>query len=633
MSADAPRHRDLLTRERDAFYERQRARVSKIDALSVLGITTFMMIALRDHPGVFIWAAVVVSQVLAGVVAVRVSEATRSRTTALPTWVPWAVSWWVRGSSLSWAVLPLVIFPAVASFETAAVLTFFVIFGLASDAIYLPQTYPEHLLVVSAAYCLPSCVVLGYHGHWVAIAAIVGVLVHVTAASAGLTEIVDDLIRRRLDAADKERAALHTALTDPLTGLWNRAGILHELDTLIARDPYELVSVLFIDLDDFKSVNDRYGYAAGDTLLQDFAHALRSVLPPKWTVGRFGGDEFVAIGPGSMGVEIANAITTLALTPPDAGNSVIRASVGASVRSPRGINSLGLLHDAGSAVREAKLAAKNTVAISSPELRHKLHRRSAIERDVQSALENGEFVALAQPKVSLTSSTIVGVELLARWERDGEMVSPVEFIPMVSRLGLDHEFDMYMIEKGLELLENLPAGLTHLQVSVNVSTQRLSSPRFLEDLAAALDRRQVAPSQLTIEVTESDDLLLDRDTLELIAEIVDLGPRLSLDDFGTGYSSITRLVAIPFSEMKLDLSLVQRLKDPESYDLIRTLAGFAGRHGLDVVAEGVETEWQAGQLRGIGIPYGQGYHYGKPMPIDQLVVLSLAETVLLDTAA
>ncbi len=624
---------ERMEREREAFYERQRARISRTDALAIVGISIFMLIALRDLPIVYLWSGVVLTQVLSGLVVAQVTDSARARATERPGWAIAAERWWVRGASVSWAALPLMISPHVERTDVAAPLAFFVIFGLASDAIYLPQTYPKNLTAVSAAYCLPACVVLGYHGHWLAVASIAGILVHVTSASEAITDLVDDLIHQRVEATSSERAAHLASLTDPLTGLWNRAGIMAQLEELLSGE-HESISVCFIDIDDFKTVNDRYGYGTGDTLLQRFAASLKSVAPAQWSVGRFGGDEFIAVGPGSVGPEVASAITAIAITPSQAGSTrPVRASVGTATAQSARSDPATLIDDAGAAVREAKRTTKNTVSQSSPALRQMIGRRSALEHEIESIIDSQQFITVVQPQVELTSTTMIGVELLARWERRGEMVSPTEFIPIVSQLGLDHEFDMMMIERGLELLTSLPPPLSDLQVSVNVSTQRLSSERFLHDLEAALTAHRVNASQLTIEVTESDDLLLDRETLELVTEIVDLGPRLSLDDFGTGYSSITRLVTIPFSEMKLDSSLIQRLKSPESHDLIRTLASFASRNGLDVIAEGIETEWQAGQLRGIGIPYGQGYLYGKPMPIAELVLLGVTEALINETAA
>ena len=601
-------------RERNLFYDEQRARIGRADALSITGAVLFVLVALRD-PYILVWAAVVFTQVLCGFAVYLVAKGE-----VQPTWLKLAETWWFRGTSFTWAIMPVLVFDQVSDLGVAWIIAFFVIFGLASDAIFLPQTYDINLVTSGISYSAPALMVLALHGQWVPFAAIIGILLHVTATANGITQIVHGLIEKGLEARDAGADAIEKALTDSLTSLYNRAGIVAVIDRLRTEESTQKISVCFIDLNGFKAVNDQFGYLCGDTTLVRFGNALTEVLPTGWSAGRFGGDEFVVAGPGDAGPQVAQAIAAITVSPIDSPSArLVSASVGVSVANASEVDSLTMLHFAGTAVREAKHTPGVVVMHSSAQMQERSARRARLCAELPEALSTGAIVAVGQPQIDLATGTLSGIELLARWHRNEENVPPSEFVPLISRLGLDRDFDLLMVQHALDVLGQTSEA--SLQVSVNISTNRIATEGFADTIRDMIEAAGIDATRLTLEVTESDDLSLDVDTLARIGELVDLGVRLSIDDFGTGYSSLTRLVSIPFSELKLDLSLVQRLGEPGADDLIRSISDFALRNDIEVVAEGVETNQQFDAIVDLGIRRGQGYLFGRPVAVDELLAV------------
>lgn len=603
-----------LRAERDAFYKAQRARIGRIDAVAIVGIVLFVLFNLGDSLLIQIWAALSMTQVASGL-AVYLAAASEER----HLWLRIAEVWWYRGTSFTWAIMPLLIEDRVANDNVAWIVAFFVIFGLAADAVYMPQTYDTNLKLSGALYSLPALFVLGLEQQWVPAAAIVGILLHVTTGAQGITRIVNELTEKSVRARDAEANALEQSKTDQLTGLYNRAGILEAVKSLREDPNTTKISVCFADLDGFKAINDQYGYALGDQTLVEFGLAIAGLLPAGWSVGRFGGDEFVAAGPGDSGPDVAQAIADVVIRPMAAAPSsrAVRASVGVSVMEASEANSLTMLHFAGTAVREAKDLAGKPVVQSSDVLQARSARRAQLESELPKALSSGAITGVGQAQIELATGQLRGIELLARWHRGEEVVSPGEFLPLIDRIGFDHEFDLLMVSNALDLI--VQTSDTDLTVSVNVSTTRIADEIFAEQLTQMLQEKGAEATRLTLEVTESDDLDLDDDTIDRINALVALGVGLSIDDFGTGYSSLTRLVAMPFSELKLDISLVQRVGEPNVDDLLRSISDFAHRNEIVVVAEGVETEAQREAIVSLGVECVQGFLYGRPGPVDELL--------------
>jgi diguanylate cyclase (GGDEF)-like protein len=592
--------------EADRLFEEQRARVSTLDATGILGVAVFVLVMFWGDLFVAAWAFVLLSQVVAGY-STRQVESRFGRVFEL---------WWVSGSSVAWAALPLLVLDDAADVNTAWILTSVLVFGIASDAVYLPQTYQRNVLLTNAAYSVPYLFVLGFQDHWAQVVLIFGVLIHLGWGAAGISGLVDDLISRRVDAVITAERASHSARSDSLTGLLNRSGVLADLRTTASAGD-ETIHCVFVDLDDFKTVNDQLGYDAGDRLLARVATSLQAVFPEQWSVGRFGGDEFIAAGVGGDLEAIADQLEVMRLAP-ESGlfarrRPFIRASAGmVSLRpSEGGIDDL--VAHASAALREAKKRGKNSIVVSDADFREELRRANIRSADLEHAIASGQFVPYLQPLVDLDSGDVRGVEVLARWDRADGMVYPDVFIPQIEERGFSHQFDRAMIARGIEVLHDLSEiGRTDLSVSVNVSATHLQDGDLPQRLNHELAQASIAPSRLTLEVTESDSLSTGEVAPQVAAELRSMGVGLSIDDFGTGYSSMTQLLTFPFSEMKLDRSLIGRVGTPDADDLLMAIADFGNRNGLNVVAEGIETDQQLDAVRRLGVATGQGYLFDRP---------------------
>lgn len=612
--------------EADRLYEEQRARISTLDAACIFGAAVFAAVMFWGEPLVMVWSVVLFSQVVSGFLTRRVREPL-NRMMEL---------WWVSGSSLAWASLPLLVFDEAAQIGGAWVLTGILIFGVASDAVYLPQTYEKNVVLNNVAYSVPYLFVLGYHDMWSQVVLVLGVLIHVGWGAVGIAGLVDDLISRRVDAVISAERAHLSARTDGLTGLLNRSGVMAELRQLAGSG--SVVHCVFVDLDDFKSVNDQLGYEAGDHLLSRLGLSLRAIFPADWKVGRFGGDEFIAVGVSGDLEHIARQVTELRIAP-EMGlfarrTRFVSASAGVASLPIRVGEADELVSHAGAALREAKSRGKRTVVVSDEAFRESLRQGRVRAAALEQGIARGEFVAFVQPVVELETRATCGYEVLARWQRDDELLHPGLFIEQVELQQLQREFDRAMLDRGVELLRSLrDQGRADLTVSVNIFASHLLDadlPEFLRDRLACAE---VDASRLVLEVTESDDLAAGDVALEVATQLRQMGVGLSIDDFGTGYSSMTQLLSFPFTEMKLDRSLVERVGAPDADDLLRALCEFGRRHGLQVVAEGIERGRQLETVRQLGVEVGQGFHFCRPIAAEAALADLAAEASVADRSA
>ncbi len=612
--------------EADRLFEEQRARISTLDAAGIFGAAVFASVMFWGQPLVMAWSVVLFSQVVSGFFTRRVGEPL-SRMMEL---------WWVSGSSLAWAVLPLLAFNEAGQVEGAWVLTSILVFGVASDAVYLPQTYEKNVVLTSVAYSIPYLLVLAYQDMWSPVILVFGILIHVGWGAVGISGLVDDLISRRVDAVISAERAHLSARTDGLTGLLNRSGVMAELRQLAGSDA--VVHCVFVDLDDFKSVNDQLGYEAGDRLLSRLGLSLRAVFPPDWKVGRFGGDEFIAVGVGGDLEHIAQQLTSLRIAP-ETGlfarrTRFVHASAGIASLPIRVGEADELVSHASAAVREAKSRGKSTVVMSDETFRENLRRGRLRAAALEQGIARGEFVGFVQRIVDLDTGLTRGFEVLARWQRDDELVPPGLFVEQVERQHLQREFDRAMLDRGIELLQSLDAqGRTDLTVSVNIFASHLLDAGLPDFLRDRLDRAAVDSGRLVLEVTESDDLSAGDVALEVANALREMGIGLSIDDFGTGYSSMTQLLSFPFTEMKLDRSLVDRVGAPDADDLLKALCDFGRRHGLQVVAEGIEGDRQLEAIRRLGVEVGQGFHFHRPTAAEAALAELAAEVSATDLSA
>ncbi|WP_313071194.1 EAL domain-containing protein [Melaminivora sp.] len=432
-----------------------------------------------------------------------------------------------------------------------------------------------------------------------------------------------------------ESAIAQMAFYDSLTGLPNRRLLLDRLQQVrmgLERSGRH-AALLFIDLDNFKALNDTRGHDRGDELLNRVAQRLRAAVRAGDTVARFGGDEFVVLAEGlatapqqarrdaeRLGCLIAEALS-LPYRLGDQLNYHTTPSIGLTVFAHPAQTAEELLKQADFAMYQAKAAGRNAQRLFDPGLLAQMHARTQMESELRSALEAGELVLHYQPVVD-SAGTIRGAEALVRWNHPQRgLVLPGEFIALAEQSGLILPLGAWVLQTACAQLAawaRQPA-MRSMVLSVNVSVRQFRQASFAGQVRAALRASGACAELLCLELTES---LLLTDTEEMIARMQDLradGVRFSLDDFGTGYSSLSYLKRLPLDQLKIDRAFVRDvLTDPNDAAIVRTILALAHSLDLDALAEGVETPGQLDFLRGQGCLSFQGYLFGRPMPVQAL---------------
>jgi diguanylate cyclase (GGDEF)-like protein/PAS domain S-box-containing protein len=420
---------------------------------------------------------------------------------------------------------------------------------------------------------------------------------------------------------------------DPLTGLPNRLLLEARLQHTLERAGREgtRAAVLVIDLDQFKTINDSHGHAAGDALLVAVTRRLRTRLREEDTLSRLAGDQFVlvleALHEYQEAEIMARGIQALLETPfilPDDCKAYVRASVGISVYPQDGDTAQTLLVGADAAVHRAKELGGRRFCYYTSELNVQARTTLVMEEALRRALAQEEFVLYYQPKVDLRSGRIAGAEALIRWQRPGfGLASPLEFIPAAEKNGLIEAIGAWVIRDACRQMGAWrEAGLAGIKVAVNVSARQFRRGGLEEEVAEALARYGVEPSLLMLELTESMLMAEPEEAVARMTALKRIGVRLSLDDFGTGYSSLAYLSRFPIDQMKIDRSFVNDIiTDPGAATIATSVIALAHRMRLGVVAEGVETEAQAGYLRQNGCDEMQGYLFSRPVPAEEFADL------------
>jgi diguanylate cyclase len=431
-----------------------------------------------------------------------------------------------------------------------------------------------------------------------------------------------------------ERQYAELAYRDSVTGLPNRRFFTEELERRLAaaHGGGEAFALLFVDLDNFKGVNDTLGHDAGDQLLRELAQGLRDTVRDADFVCRLGGDEFAIVLTGIDAdvpleriLDKVGAAARRAVTLGSAEVSV-SASIGVALYPQAGTDAGTLLRNADTAMYHAKASGKDRSVIFAPELLQSATREFLIRSALPRAIERHELALHYQPIVDLERREVIKLEALLRWHGATGRFSPAEFIPIAEETGAivaigDWVIDQACAQLALWRSRGLPAAGRALTMSVNVSARQLRDRDFPARVAAALERHRVRPQHLEIELTESQLLDFDATTTRVLAALEGLGLKLVIDDFGAGFSSLAYLSRLSIDGIKVDRALIEDLGRSEGRSVAAAILAMARSLAIDVVAEGVETEEQAGTLASLGYPKAQGWLFGKPMAAEQVVAL------------
>ncbi|MBF0625233.1 MAG: EAL domain-containing protein [Magnetococcales bacterium] len=419
------------------------------------------------------------------------------------------------------------------------------------------------------------------------------------------------------------------AFFDGLTGLPNRTFFKARLDHefAAANRRRKKVALLFLDLDNFKKINDTLGHEAGDQLLTVMAQRIRSCVRDSDTVSRLGGDEFTVILPDVADAaavsQVAGNILETIIQPLELqGHRIVAGgSLGISIYPDDGDTSDVLLKNADAAMYHAKDSGRNTFAFFTAELHAQAMRRIALESGLRHALEQDELEVHYQPKVDFSRNRVVGLEGLVRWNRCGHgLVPPGDFIPIAEESGLIRDIGQKVLEIACRQVAGLVRdGLPPLPVAINLSTRQLQQPDLLQVVQSILDQSGLPSDLLELEITESMMVEDVESTIVKLAAIRALGIRISVDDFGTGYSSLSYLKRFPIHTLKIDRSFIRDLPgDNDDAAIVRAIISMAHSLGLDTVAEGVETMAQAEFLRDHQCRSMQGFLFSRPLALPAL---------------
>jgi diguanylate cyclase (GGDEF)-like protein/PAS domain S-box-containing protein len=450
---------------------------------------------------------------------------------------------------------------------------------------------------------------------------------------------VDGIVLTYHDITDRkgfERELTDLAFKDTLTQLPNRALLIDRLGSALARAErrQSAVATLFVDLDNFKVINDSLGHEVGDQLLVAVAERIRNCLRPADTVARLGSDEFTVVLEDitelNDAVSVAERIAAELQAPIIAGEHEIfpTASIGIALNTSLHDRPEALLRDADLAMSQAKANGKATYAVFDTRMNAQPLARLELETDLRRAIEREEFRVYYQPIVDLTDGRIGEVEALVRWEHPQRgIVPPAEFIPLAEETGLILPIGSIVLETACRQVRLWQQQFAHdppMVVSVNLSARQFQTSRLVDEVADILRKTGLNPSHLKLEVTESVMMHDPSITISMLRELKALGLQVAIDDFGTGYSSLAYLQRFPIDVLKIDRSFVQALgRDAESEAIVQAIVSLAKSLNLVVTGEGIETADQLQHLRTLGCDLGQGYLIGRPAP-EHLIEKRLA---------
>ncbi|WP_439850137.1 sensor domain-containing phosphodiesterase [Pseudomonas syringae] len=435
--------------------------------------------------------------------------------------------------------------------------------------------------------------------------------------------IYEDITQSKLAQQRIERLAY----TDNLTNLGNRPAFIRNLDERFARDTDTPMSLLLVDIDNFKRINDSLGHQTGDKLLISLARRLRNTLSPTDVLARFASNEFAVLLDNTgqeAGQTTASQVLATLDKPMFVDNQLISVtgSVGLACAPLHGRDPQTLMKNAGLALHKAKANGKHQVQVFTEALNAEASYKLFVENNLRRALTQNELEVFYQPKLCLLTGRLLGMEALLRWNHPEKgMIRPDQFISVAEETGLIIPIGKWVARQSCRMSKDLTAaGFGHLQVAINVSPKQFSDPELVSSIASILKEEALDPSLLELELTEGLLLEATEDTRQQLDSLKKLGLSLAMDDFGTGYSSFSYLKKFPIDVIKIDRSFIRDIPDDED-DMEITSAVIAMAHNLKlkVVAEGIETAAQLAFLRRHRCDVGQGYLFDKPIPGEELI--------------
>jgi len=450
--------------------------------------------------------------------------------------------------------------------------------------------------------------------------------------------MIEELSRREYSLHEelKERRNIEEKLSeiahfDPVTSLPNRHSFDNQIDRVLLNHKYdhEKFALMYVDLDNFKYVNDTFGHHLGDLLLARIGKRMRTSLRQGDYVARLGGDEFVIImsdfTSDSQISEVANKLLTAMQAPftVEGREVFISASIGISICPTNGNDSESLKRHADAAMYLAKKLGKNNFQFYQEELSNTQKNRIITETSLRRSIERDEIAVYYQPIVKIESERIVGFEALARWIRqDGELIKPEKFIPLAEEIGLIIDIGKFVLDTATTQTAAWVNQFGLSFIAVNFSSRQFKQNNIVDDIFNSLESAKLQPANFEMEITES--LLMDNtlDSMNLLYKLIDKGMGVAIDDFGTGYSSLSYITSFPISKIKIDQSFVAKLPDDKSaLAVVTAITGLARSLKLKIVAEGIETREQLDCLTELGCQYGQGYLFSKPVTATEATKL------------
>ena len=464
---------------------------------------------------------------------------------------------------------------------------------------------------------------------------------------------IDKLVIVNRDITERKRAEqmlAHSAFHDSLTDLPNRALLLDRLQHAMVRarrhSDYKF-AILFIDLDEFKVVNDSMGHSAGDELLTQIGRRLATCFRESDTVARSESEDLAPTGDGTLARLGGDEFTVLLEDISNAGDAVrvgqrilskwstpflinqeevvISGSIGIALSSLHYMKAEDLLRDAELAMYRAKQSGKARCEVFDPAMHASAVRRLKLETDLRKAIELRELQVYYQPIVALNSGRITGFEALSRWQRPERLVLPGEFIPVADETGLIVSINRLLLQSACNQLRTWQSQFPSeppLTMSVNIAPKQFLQPDLVEDIRSAIKQTGVAPSALQLEIMETMAMGDAEHAAQLMGELKSIGVRLSIDDFGTGYSSLSRLQRLPVDSLKVDRTFISVMDDDaDSQEIVRLIITMAHTLNLKVIAEGTETENQIRVLQQLNCEMAQGYFFSRPAPPEVIAEL------------